>query len=143
MLNEKRIRQMTQLARYEIKEKKKSLAVGKYFRSDYIGISLLKNFFITTFGYFLILGVLAVYHMEWLMEEFDSINLVFLAGCLIGGYVVLLAFYSVVVYAVASAKYAAAKRSRKGYAEKLGELQKEYEAADRRNRRERRGRERK
>ena len=44
MLDEKRIRQMTKLA-FLKKKKKKCLTNHRYFRSDYIGKELLKNFF--------------------------------------------------------------------------------------------------
>ena len=44
MLDEKRIRQMTKLAFFEKKEEKNALRIGRYFRSDYIGKELLKNF---------------------------------------------------------------------------------------------------
>lgn len=44
MLDEKRIRQMTKLA-FSKKEEKNALRIGRYFRSDYIGKELLKNFF--------------------------------------------------------------------------------------------------
>ena len=50
MLDEKRIRQMTKLAFFEKKEEKKALRIGRYFRSDYIGKELLKNFFLACIG---------------------------------------------------------------------------------------------
>ena len=49
MLDEKRIRQMTKLAFFEKKEEKNALRIGRYFRSDYIGKELLKNFFLFFF----------------------------------------------------------------------------------------------
>lgn len=45
MLNKEKVRLMTKLARYEQKEEKRYLKISKYYRSDYIGIALLKNFF--------------------------------------------------------------------------------------------------
>ena len=51
MLDEKRIRQMTKLAFFEKKEEKNALRIGRYFRSDYIGKELLKNFFLASIGY--------------------------------------------------------------------------------------------
>ena len=55
MLDEKRIRQMTKLAFFEKKEEKNALRIGRYFRSDYIGKELLKNFFLASIGYILVL----------------------------------------------------------------------------------------
>ena len=40
MLNEEKIILMTQMASYEENEGKKNMAIGRYFRSDYIAIQL-------------------------------------------------------------------------------------------------------
>ena len=55
MVNEKKIRLMTQLSRYEENDGKEDLKIMKYYRSDYLGVALLKNFFLTTLGYGIIL----------------------------------------------------------------------------------------
>ncbi|MCI5649378.1 MAG: hypothetical protein ACI4EG_08185 [Fusicatenibacter sp.] len=128
MLNEKRVRQMTKLALYEKKEGKEAQKISRYFRSDYIGVSLLKNFFAATFGYLLVLGFMILYHIQWIMDEVDSINLVFLIGCIVASYLCFLALYSAIVYGIASARYAAAQKSVKEYCQELGILQKIYEA---------------
>ena len=80
MLDEKRIRQMTKLAFFEKKEEKNALRIGRYFRSDYIGKELLKNFFLASIGYILVLAVAVLYHIEWLVDEIDTIDLQFAAG---------------------------------------------------------------
>ena len=77
MLDEKRIRQMTKLAFFEKKEEKNALRIGRYFRSDYIGKELLKNFFLASIGYILVLAVAVLYHIEWLVDEIDTIDLQF------------------------------------------------------------------
>ena len=46
MLNEEKIKIMNKLAMYEQGEGKKYLPVSKYYRSDYIGLALIKNFFL-------------------------------------------------------------------------------------------------
>lgn len=43
MLNEEKIILMTQMASYEENEGKKNMAIGRYFRSDYIAIQVLKS----------------------------------------------------------------------------------------------------
>ena len=45
MLNEEKIKIMNKLAMYEQGEGKKYLPVSKYYRSDYIGLAMIKNFF--------------------------------------------------------------------------------------------------
>ena len=93
MLDEKRIRQMTKLAFFEKKEEKNALRIGRYFRSDYIGKELLKNFFLASIGYILVLAVAVLYHIEWLVDEIDTIDLQFAAGCLIASYLCFLAVH--------------------------------------------------
>lgn len=43
MLNEEKVILMTQMASYEENEGKKNMAIGRYFRSDYIAIQVLKS----------------------------------------------------------------------------------------------------
>ena len=50
MLNEEKIKIMNKLAMYEQGEGKKYLPVSRYYRSDYIGLAMIKNFFLVTIG---------------------------------------------------------------------------------------------
>ena len=59
MLNEEKIKIMNKLAMYEQGEGKKYLPVSRYYRSDYIGLAMIKNFFLVTIGYCLILAGIA------------------------------------------------------------------------------------
>lgn len=45
MINEEKVKIMTKLAMYEQGKGRKYLPVSKYYRSDYIGLALIKNFF--------------------------------------------------------------------------------------------------
>ena len=45
MLNNQKIKKMHKLALYESGEGKRHLAISNYYRSDYIGLALIKNFF--------------------------------------------------------------------------------------------------
>ena len=120
MLDEKRIRQMTKLAFFEKKEEKNALRIGRYFRSDYIGKELLKNFF-------LVLAVAVLYHIEWLVDEIDTIDLQFAAGCLIASYLCFLAVYSIAVYVISTIRYQGAQKKLKWYGKELDDLQNMYE----------------
>ena len=55
MLSEERIILMTKMASYECNEGKKNMAIGKYFRSDYIAIQIMKSFVYGTIAFFIIL----------------------------------------------------------------------------------------
>ena len=65
MINEEKVKIMDRLAVYEKQEGRKYLPVSKYYRSDYIGLALIKNFFLVTIGYGLILAVIAAYNLEY------------------------------------------------------------------------------
>ena len=96
MINEEKVKIMTKLAMYEQGRGRKYLPVSRYYRSDYIGLALIKNFFLVTIGYVLIVAAVAVYFGEYLLENIHKMNLVTLGIYLIIGYVIVLVsvFYS-------------------------------------------------
>ena len=118
---------MTKLAFFEKKEEKNALRIGRYFRSDYIGKELLKNFFLASIGYILVLAVAVLYHIEWLVDEIDTIDLQFAAGCLIASYLCFLAVYSIAVYVISTIRYQGAQKKLKWYGKELDDLQNIYE----------------
>lgn len=126
MLDERKIRLMTKLARYETGEGKENLRISGYYRSDYLGIALFKNFFLASIGYLVILLLIASYFSEYLLDNLHKMNLLLLAVAVVGGYIITLTVYSVVTYTIYSLRYSKAKRSVKGYGQKLAELEKLY-----------------
>lgn len=127
MLNKERIRQMTALARYEQEDGKKELKISRYYRNDYIGLMLLKNFFLTTIGYFLVIGLWAMWKIDWLMDGMDSMNLWVLLILLAAVYVGMLVVYSLLTVAFSLKKYKKAVRDTKKYTQRLGVLLREYD----------------
>ena len=126
MLNEEKIKIMNKLAMYEQGEGKKYLPVSKYYRSDYIGLALIKNFFLVTIGYGLVLVGVAAYFGEYLMENIHKMNLVKLGTEIVVGYVAVLIVFSLLTYIQYSVKYHRAKKSVKKYYSELTQLNKIY-----------------
>ena len=126
MINEEKVKIMTKLAMYEQGKGRKYLPVSRYYRSDYIGLALIKNFFLVTIGYVLIVAAVAVYFGEYLLENIHRMNLVTLGIYLIVGYVIVLAAYSILTYIQYSVKYYQAKKSVREYYSQLTELNKIY-----------------
>lgn len=126
MINEEKVKIMTRLAMYEKSEGKKHLPVSKYYRSDYIGLALIKNFFLVTVGYALVLAGVGAYFSEYLMENIHKMNLISLGLSIILGYVVTLVAFSVFTYIQYSVKYYLAKKSVKSYYGELTKLAKIY-----------------
>lgn len=127
MLNEKKIRLMTELARYEEREGKEELRIAKYYRSDYLGIALFKNFILASIGYVVVLLLIASYFSEYLLDNIHKMNLILLAVIIIGGYIITLTLYSVVTYTIYSLRYSRAQRGVKAFDQKLAELERFYE----------------
>ena len=119
MINEEKVKIMTKLAMYEQGRGRKHLPVSRYYRSDYIGLALIKNFFLVTIGYVLIVAAVAVYFGEYLLENIHRMYLII-------GYVIVLAAYSILTYIQYSVKYYQAKKSVREYYSQLTELNKIY-----------------
>ena len=126
MLNEEKIKLMNKLAMYEQGEGKKYLPVSRYYRSDYIGLALIKNFFLVTIGYCLILAGIAAYFGEYLVDNIHKMDLVAVGRNAVIGYVVVLVVFSVATYIQYSVKYHKAKKSVKEYYQELTQLNKIY-----------------
>ena len=93
MINEEKVKIMTKLAMYEQGKGRKYLPVSKYYRSDYIGLALIKNFFLVTIGYCLIVAAVAVYFGEYLLENIHKMNLIMLGVYIVIGYLIVLVAY--------------------------------------------------
>lgn len=126
MLNEEKVKIMSHLAMYEQGEGRRYLPVSRYYRSDYIGLALIKNFFLVTIGYVLGLAGLAAYFSEYLMDNVNKINLVAVGIYIVVGYLIVLVVYSVLTYIQYSVKYSRAKKSVREYYQDLTKLEKIY-----------------
>ena len=133
MLNNQKIKKMHKLALYESGEGKKHLAISNYYRSDYIGLDLIKNFFLTTIAYGLLLLIYFGYRSEYLMENIHKMNLALMALQIIGLYIIMVVGYSILTYIYCSVKYAKAQKGIQEYYKGLTQMKKAYDREERRN----------
>ncbi|MFR8571043.1 MAG: hypothetical protein ACLVDC_03110 [Blautia hansenii] len=133
MLNNQKIKKMHKLALYESGEGKKHLAISNYYRSDYIGLALIKNFFLTTIAYGLLLLIYFGYRSEYLMENIHKMNLALMALQIIGLYIIMVVGYSILTYIYCSVKYAKAQKGIQEYYKGLTQMKKAYGREERRN----------
>lgn len=115
MLNEKRIKLMTRMASYEANEGKKNESVARHFRSDYVGLEVLKAVICATLAYMIVFGVYIYYDFEELMLNIYKMDLLEFAGDILKKYVVFVVAYSVIVYIAFTVKYSQAKHNLKIY----------------------------
>ena len=126
MLNEERIILMTKLASYEKNEGKKSMAIGKYFRGDYIALNLLKSLISATIAFFIGLGLYLLYNMEELLAELYNMDFVFFAKNIISTYVIFVIAYCCLTYIIFTYRYMKAKKSIRRYYNNLKKLNAMY-----------------
>ena len=126
MINEEKVKIMNRLALYEKKEGRRYLPVSKYYRSDYVGLALIKNFFLVTIGYGLIMAVIGTYNLEYLLDNIHKMNLVSMGAVALIGYIAVLVLYSILTYIQYNVKYHRAKKSVKNYYGELTRLEKMY-----------------
>ena len=127
MLKEEKIRLMTKLARYESGEGKEELRIARYYRSDYIGLALFRNFFLASIGYLVILLLVGAYFAEFPAEHLHTLNVTWIGMMIVGGYLVTIGVYSVVTYTLHTIRYGRAQKGAAAYERRLRELEALYE----------------
>ena len=127
MINEERVILMTKLASYERGQGKKNVTIGNFFRSDYIGFQLLKSVIYMTIAVAIVIGVYLFYHFEDLMSEVYQLDLMEIGREVLKYYLVLVAIYCGVSYAVYSYRYHLARKNLKNYYSNLRKLTQLYE----------------
>ena len=118
---------MTHMASYEKNEGKKNMAVGKFFRSDYITIQILKAILSATIVYGACFAVYILYQFEDFMENIYNMDLIGFAKNVMIYYLVTVIAYTLISYVVCSVRYAKAQKNLKSYYQSLKKLGSLYE----------------
>ncbi len=122
MLNEERIILMTKMASYEANEGKKNVAIGSYFRGDYIGWQVLKSIISATIAFVVVFGVYIYYDFETFMTDIYKMDLIEFARHILSMYLWTVGIYAVIAYAVYMIRYMRAMKSLKLYYMNLRKL---------------------
>lgn len=122
MLNEERIKLMTKMASYEANEGKRNMAIGNYFRGDYISLQVIKSVLHATIAFFIVFALFVFYDLEILMADVYKMDLLDMGKTIVIYYLVFVAIYAVISYAVYAYRYAKARKSLKVYYNNLKKL---------------------
>lgn len=122
MLSQERIKLMTKMAAYEENEGKKYMSIGSYFRSDYMGMQVIRSIICGTLAFLLLAGLYVYYHFETMMQDIYKMDLMLMGRKVLFYYIVFIAAYSVLTYVIYSFRYSRAKRSLKHYYYHLKQL---------------------
>ncbi len=130
MLNEEKVKLMTSIAILEKEEADNLALVKRYYRTDYIGKSLLRAFLGYTFCWIVGLALAVYCRLEDILSVVTLEDIVSpLADC--GAWYLLgLALYLVIAYIAAYRRYRYAARGMKVYLARLKRLQKRYDFQD-------------
>ena len=126
MLNEKRIILMTKMASYEANEGKRNVAIGSYFRSDYIGWQVLKSIISATIAFVVVFGMYIFYDFEIFMTDIYKMDLLEFAKQVLTRYLWTIGIYAVISYVVYTVRYSKAVKSLKVYHMSLRKLSDMY-----------------
>ncbi|MCR4587228.1 MAG: hypothetical protein K5682_02365 [Lachnospiraceae bacterium] len=122
MISEERIILMTRMASYEDNEGKKNIAIGNYFRSDYLSLQVLKAVLCGTIVYFMLVGAYILYHFEELMSDIYEMDLMGTGKKLLTIYLISVGIYALISYVVCAWKYHNARKNLKHYYNNLRKL---------------------
>ena len=122
MLNEERIKLMTKMACYEANEGKKNVAIGNYFRGDYIGLQVIKSILSATIAFVILFAMFIFYDFEIFMTDIYKMDLFQFAKSVIIDYLIFTGVYALISYGVYTYRYTRAKKSLKIYYNNLKRL---------------------
>ena len=126
MLNEKRIILMTKMASYEANEGKKNVAIGSYFRIDYIGWQVLKSIISASIAFVVVFGMYIFYDFEIFMTDIYKMDLLEFARHVLSLYLWTIGIYAVISYIVYAFRYSRAVKSLRVYHMNLRKLSDMY-----------------
>lgn len=127
MLNIEKVKSMTKAAAYESGPEKKNIEISDYFRTDYLGLHMVKSGIAYAVSFVIIAGI-------WFMGKTEDIMLMLtktdylesLIKMLVVLFVAGLVVYEILVYCYYSYKYRNAKKSVRGYHSHLKQIHKIY-----------------
>lgn len=127
MLNEEKIRLMTDVAVFEKKNGSKVTAITSYFKSDYISRNIIRGFLSYTLCAVLVLVLWTLFNMDLFISSVGVEALLAILKKAGAFYLIGLAAYLALVYTVYGKRYDDAVRMNRMYVAKLKHLDKRYD----------------
>ena len=99
-MNAGKIRRMAKIEQFIEKESDDHLKTARYYRSDYLGLQLIRNFFLVTIGYLLVMALYFLRHGMAMLDHLYIQDIGRLSLGWIAGYIVVLAVYTLLTYTI-------------------------------------------
>lgn len=122
---------MIKMASFDKHDGKECKPMAQYSRHDYVSMQMLRSLIAGTIAFVLLVGLGAVYRMEYLMEEITSMDIrLVLVYCIIG-YIGFLLLYEMITYIVAQKRYTIGRKKVKQYYNNVKKMNRIYEREER------------
>ena len=128
MLTKRRLQLMIRLAEFKQDNEDRAMRVVRFYKSDYIALSLIRNLFLVTLAYLILLALFAMYHMDYLLTNLNQMKVGPIAAVAVILYLMLLGIYSVIAYMAARIRYIRAYAAVRDYDQQLRLLGRIYDA---------------
>lgn len=126
MLNENKIKMMTKMAIYEKNQGRQMLKNARYYKGDYIALSVLKSTIATTFAYIIVFLMYILCDVEKLVTDINSLDYAAMGKKMALYYVIMLVVFAVISGAVSAYKYDRSRSGMKKYFSRLNKLERFY-----------------
>ncbi len=127
MIQQDRVREMTKMAIYEEGKGREELAVCRYFRSDYVGLQLVKTFFCATVAYVILAAFWALYHADDFLQGMSLEQLKRTGIWVLVFYGVFLTIFMIITFVYARIRYKKCYAGVKVYKRHLNRIVKMYD----------------
>lgn len=127
MLNEEKIRLMTDIAIFEKHNEHRMTGITRYFKNDYISRNMMRGFLSFTLCSVMIVIIWGLFNADLFLSTFALDALISTAEKSVFFYVIGLAVYMALIYAVYANRYDQEARKNRIYTAKLKHLDKRYE----------------
>ena len=128
MLNEEKIRQMTELALLKKSKGEQMFEIDNYFKEDYVGKHMLRSFFVSTVCFALVVVLAILYNLEELMSGITTVGVFSVVYIVI--YILGLIAFEIITYRFFSKKYDEAQKDLKIYNDRLNYFEKKFDNKD-------------
>ncbi len=126
MINEEKIILMTQMAAFVDHEGKKDTKINEYFKSDYVGMQVLKSVVSATIVYVIFFMLYIVAEFDEIMANLYTTDLATTGKRFLIYYFLLVGVYAIISYIIYSYRYTRMRRKIREYYNNLHKLYKMY-----------------
>ena len=127
MLDNEKVKLMTELAFYEQNQGKEDFKINEYYRNDYTGFHTICSIIWVTIGYIGIVGLGMLAALEFLLVNLSKTLIITMVFGIAGGYFAVLIVYTLISQYIFRKKHKEAKQRMNLFNYSLTELLKMYE----------------